>query len=53
MESVPPAGDDVTVYPVIIEPPLKPGALNVTVAWPLPAVALAEVGALGAIALTV
>jgi len=43
-------GVDVTVYPVIADPPLLPGAVQVTVAWPLPAVALTDVGAPGAVA---
>ena len=31
-EAVKPPGPEVTVYPVIAEPPLLPGAVNVTVA---------------------
>ena len=34
--STPPAGVELTVYPVMAEPPLKPGALKLTVAWALP-----------------
>jgi hypothetical protein len=44
---------DVTVYEVMAEPPLLPGALNVIVAWPFPAVALTPVGALGTFAGTI
>ena len=42
-----PAGDDVTVYDVIGEPPLEAGGVNVTVACLLPAVAVPIVGAPG------
>ena len=42
-----PPGEDVTVYDVIGEPPLEAGAVNVTVACPLPAVAVPIVGAPG------
>ena len=38
---------EVTVYPVIAEPPLLTGAVKLTVAWPLPATALTPVGAPG------
>jgi hypothetical protein len=48
--SVPPAGDEVTVYPVIDAPPSDAGALNVTVAWVLPATAEIAVGAPGTVA---
>ena len=41
---------EVTVYDVIAEPPLLPGALNVIVAWPFPAVAFTLVGAFGTVA---
>jgi hypothetical protein len=40
---------DVTVYPVIAEPPLLTGGVKVTVAWPLPATALMLVGDPGAL----
>jgi hypothetical protein len=49
--SVPPAGLDVTVYPVIVEPPSDAGAVKVTVAVVFPAVAAAPVGAPGAAAI--
>jgi len=42
----------VTVYCVIVAPPLEEGAVNVTVAWLLPAVAVTAVGGPGATALT-
>src|SRR5258708_33858454 len=32
-----PPGDEVTVYPLIWDPPLEAGAVQVTVAWALPA----------------
>ena len=38
-------GEDVTVYPVIAEPPLSVGAVHVIVAFVLPPVATTEVGA--------
>jgi hypothetical protein len=44
---------DVTVYVVIAEPPFELGALNVTVASPLPAVAVPIVGASGTVAGTI
>jgi hypothetical protein len=44
-----PPGLEVTVYPVIAEPPLLTGAVNVTVTWPLPAVAVPIVGAPGTV----
>jgi hypothetical protein len=37
--------DAVTVYPVIADPPFEAGAFQVTVACPLPAVAVTPVGA--------
>jgi hypothetical protein len=46
-DDVRPPGDDVTVYPVMGLPPLLTGAVNITVAWALPAVAEALVGAPG------
>jgi hypothetical protein len=48
--STPPAGFEVTVYPVTALPPLEAGALKVTVAWALPAVAVPIVGAPGTVA---
>ena len=48
---VAPAGEDVTVYPVIADPPLLAGAVNVTVAAPEAAlVAATDVGAPGTVA---
>ena len=47
-ESVPPAGADVTVYPVIAAPPFEAGAAKVTVACPLPALPDAAVPIVGA-----
>jgi hypothetical protein len=41
---------EVTVYEVIAEPPLLAGAVNETVAWPLPCTAVTLVGAPGAVA---
>ena len=41
---------EVTVYEVIAEPPFETGAVNVTVACPLPAVAVPIVGAPGTVA---
>ena len=43
--AVKPPGLEVTVYPVIAAPPVLPGAVHVTVACVLPAVADTEVGA--------
>ena len=43
-------GFDVTVYPVIALPPSDDGAVKLTVACPLPAVAVTPVGELGAVA---
>ena len=48
--AVMPPGLEVTVYPVIAEPPLELGAVNVTVACALPAVAVPMVGAPGTVA---
>jgi hypothetical protein len=42
-----PPGFEVTVYPVITEPPLFAGAVNTTEACPFPLVAVPIVGALG------
>lgn len=44
-----PPGLDVTVYPVIAEPPLSLGAVNETVAWPFPPIAETPDGAPGAV----
>jgi len=49
-EAVTPPGVEVTVYEVIGLPPSDAGGLKLTVAWPLPAVAVAPVGAPGAVA---
>jgi hypothetical protein len=48
--AVKPPGLDVTVYEVIAEPPLETGGVNVTVACPLPPVAVPIVGASGTVA---
>jgi hypothetical protein len=45
--STPPAGFDVTVYPVIALPPLFKGAVKLTLAWALPPVAITAVGGPG------
>src|SRR5260370_7470670 len=45
-----PPGDEVTVYPLIWDPPLEAGAVQVTVAWEFPGVAGTLVGALGGVA---
>ena len=45
-------GVAVTVYPVIDAPPVNTGAVNATVAWRSPAVAVPIVGAAGTTALT-
>src|SRR5260370_22365592 len=45
--AVSPPGDEVTVYPLIWDPPLEAGAVQVTVAWALPAVAVTAGGAPG------
>ena len=49
---VKPPGLEVTVYPVMLAPPLLAGALNATEACPLPAVAVPMVGCPGTIAFT-
>ena len=49
-EAVKPPGLDVTVYEVIAEPPLLTGGVKVTVASPLPRVAVPIVGASGTVA---
>ncbi len=46
-EDVIPPGLEVTVYDVIGEPPLEAGAVKLTVACALPAVAMTPVGAPG------
>src|SRR5260370_29653549 len=48
--AVMPHGDEVTVYLLIWDPPLEAGAVQVTVAWELPGVAVTLVGALGGVA---
>jgi hypothetical protein len=48
--STPPAGFDVTVYPVIALPPLLIGAVKLTLAVALPPVAVTAVGAPGTVA---
>ena len=45
-----PPGLEVTVYRVIALPPLEAGAVKLTVAWALPGVAEAPVGAPGTVA---
>ena len=47
--STPPAGLDVTVYPVIALPPLLTGAVKLTLACRLPGVAVTAVGAPGTV----
>ena len=42
-------GFEVTVYPVIAEPPLLTDAVNITVAWAFPAEAVPIVGAPGTV----
>jgi hypothetical protein len=42
-------GEDLTVYPVMVLPPLEVGGLNATLACALPAVATGPVGASGTI----
>jgi hypothetical protein len=44
-----PEGDDVAVNSVIAAPPFEAGALKLTLAWPLPAVAVPIVGAPGTV----
>jgi hypothetical protein len=46
--SMPPGGDDITLYLVIVAPPFDAGAVKETVACPLPLVAVPIVGAPGA-----
>lgn len=48
-----PPGADVAVYPLIAAPPSPPGAVQVTVALPLPAVACGALGASGAVGMGV
>ena len=48
-----PPGLEVTVYPVMADPPFELGAVNVTEACVLPAVAVPMVGAPGTTAATV
>ena len=49
VRAVPPVTEQVAVYPVIADPPLLAGAVNATVAWPLPAVTVPIVGAPGTV----
>jgi hypothetical protein len=49
-DAVIPSGSDVTVYPVMTEPPLFIGAVNDTVACVFPATADTEVGESGTVA---
>ncbi len=42
-------GEDLTVYPVMVLPPVEVGGLNATLAWALPAVATGLVGASGTV----
>ena len=48
--STPPAGVEVTVYPVIALPPLLTGGVKLTLACAFPPVAVTEVGAPGTVA---
>lgn len=48
-EAVKPPGEDVTVYPVMVPPPVEAGALKVTLACALPAEATGLVGAPGTV----
>ena len=48
--AVMPSGEEVTVYPVIADPPLLAGGVKLTVALPLLAVAEILVGTPGAVA---
>ena len=50
LASTPPAGFEVTVYPVIALPPLLPGAVKLTLAVVAPGVAVPMVGAPGIVA---
>jgi hypothetical protein len=45
--AVKPPGDEVTVYPVMDAPPVKEGAVKLTVAWVSPGVALMAVAGPG------
>ena len=47
-----PPGLDVTVYVVIVAPPVNAGAVKLTEAWVLPEVAVPMVGAAGTTAFT-
>ena len=42
-------GDDVTVYPVIGEPPFDEGAVQLTTDWEFSTVALTDLGAAGTV----
>ncbi len=48
-EAVWPPGEDVTVKEVIAAPPRDAGGLQLTDAWALPAVAVTDCGAVGAV----
>jgi len=48
-EAVKPPGEDVTVYPVMVLPPVEAGAVKVTLACALPAEATGLVGAPGTV----
>ncbi len=50
--SVPPAGLEVTTYPLMVDPPLNCGAVNVTTAELSPPVAVPIIGALDAAGLS-
>lgn len=49
VEQEPPAGTEVTAYPVTADPPSDAGAVHVTVAEPSPAIADTDVGAPGTV----
>jgi hypothetical protein len=44
-----PSGVEVTVYPLMADPPLRMGAVNSTETWPLPGVPATAVGAPGTV----
>ena len=45
----PPDGVAVTVYPVMVFPPVEEGGVNVRVTWPAPGARLTPVGAEGVV----
>jgi hypothetical protein len=47
--AVKPPGEDVTLYPVMVLPPVEAGAVKATLAWARPAVATGLVGAPGTV----